>query len=180
MGHNLPNLYSILLAYNHLIGILPNSILNATQLVELDLSHNKFSGKIPNSIGDLRSLELLNIAGNNFVSDPSFSELRFFTSLTNCKNLREIWLAYNPLNGYFPVSIGNLSESVESFIAPECEIKGNIPLGIGNLSGLSFLNPSGNHFTGAIPQTLGGCCMLQILDIGKNKIGGTIPYDLCQ
>ncbi|XP_059658670.1 receptor kinase-like protein Xa21 [Cornus florida] len=85
----------------------------------------------------------------------------------------------NPLNGILPVSIGNLSTLLQDIQAGDCEIKGNIPNHISNLTNLFFLRLHGNGFTGSIPTTIKKLPRLQILDLGYNRIQGPIPNGLC-
>ncbi|KAM7515147.1 hypothetical protein LguiA_004730 [Lonicera macranthoides] len=81
-------------------------------------------------------------------------ELRFFNSLTNCKNLEVLEISLYQFNGILPASIANLSTSFRVFEAFGCQIKGELPIGIGNLSGLTTLLLDSNELTGFIPLTL--------------------------
>ncbi|KAJ6376593.1 hypothetical protein OIU76_025699 [Salix suchowensis] len=147
----------------------------------LELSSNFFYGPIPDAFGnDLRNLRFLNLGGNNFTINSLSSELSFLTSLTNSKNLRTVILSFNPLKGTLPISVGNLSSSLESFVADNCQIKGSIPEGIGNLSNLSlaFLYLGGNKLVGSIPSCLGNVSSLRDLSMGVNNLTSTIPLTL--
>ncbi|XP_059627846.1 probable LRR receptor-like serine/threonine-protein kinase At3g47570 [Cornus florida] len=175
----LPNLEQFYLSENNLSGIIPDSISNLSKVVILSLSNNNFSHSIPNTLGNLGLLEVLHLAGNNFISGSSNPELSFLTTLTNCRRLKNLIILDNPLNGILPVSIGNFSSSLQEIWASDCEIKGNIPNHIGNLSNLAFLRLYGNSFTGTIPTTMKELRRLQLLDLGINMIQGPIPHDLC-
>ncbi|KAK2979895.1 hypothetical protein RJ640_023966, partial [Escallonia rubra] len=120
------------------------------KLTRLDLSANSFSGIVPNSLGNLRLLKVLRMGDNNFINGPSSPELSFITSLTKCKKLRVLSIRRNPIAGTLPVSIGNLSASLQYFYAYRCRIRGTIPNEIGNLS---FF---GNELSGFIPNTIKG------------------------
>ncbi|XP_057476390.1 putative receptor-like protein kinase At3g47110 isoform X1 [Actinidia eriantha] len=171
-----PNLLALLLGGNELSGIVPNSISNASMLISIDLGGNRFTGSIPNSLGKLGHLEVLQLLGNKFTSDL---ELSFLTSLTNCRQLRKLFIQSNPLNGILPRAIGNLSSSMDHIDARYCGIKGNIPLQIGNLSNLAFLRLSGNYLSGFIPITIKVLSKLQVLDLYSNKLQGSIRSSLC-
>ncbi|KAK2972553.1 hypothetical protein RJ640_022404, partial [Escallonia rubra] len=179
-SHQLANLESLHLGYNKLSGNIPNSITNASKLTRLDLSINNFSGIVPNSLGNLGLLEALRLGDNNFISGPSSAELSFITSLTNCKELTVLSIGDNPIAGTLPVSIGNLSASLQKFYAYECRIRGTVPNEIGNLSSLNTLSLSRNNLSGSIPNTIKGLQKLQVIDVSDNKLRGSIPNDLCQ
>lgn len=106
-------------------------------------------------------------------------ELSFFDSLTNCRQLRQLWIGYNPLNGTLPVSLGNLSATLEYVYAAYSEIRGPIPDEIANLSSLAFLFLQGNELTGSIPTTIGGLWKLQALNLYDNNMMGPIPNEIC-
>ncbi|XP_047270312.1 LRR receptor-like serine/threonine-protein kinase FLS2 [Capsicum annuum] len=114
-----------------------SSISNSSKLRRIDLSINSFTGLIPESLGNLRYLEHLNLAGNTFFSDTTFSSL---TPLTNCRNLRVLSFDGNQLDSTFPTSVGNFSNSSQTFTAPDCKLKGIIPKEIGNLTGVIHMS----------------------------------------
>ncbi|KAK2980715.1 hypothetical protein RJ640_028278, partial [Escallonia rubra] len=179
-SHRLANLEMLNLGHNSLTGKLPNSISNASKLHSLDLFANNFSGIIPNSLGNLGLLEHLNLGYNNFISEPSSPELSFITSLTNCKKLRVLDFSDNPIAGTLPVSIGNLSASLQKFYAYRCRIRGTIPNEISNLSSLITLTLFGNDLSGSIPNTIKGLQKLQRIHVADNNLRGSIPNDICQ
>ncbi|XVF78828.1 hypothetical protein PTKIN_Ptkin14bG0168400 [Pterospermum kingtungense] len=178
LGLGLPKVEILILGDNEFSGSILASISNASRLTILDIYKNSFSGYIPTDLGNLRDLQILNIAENDLASTPSSSEWSFITSLANCKHLRYLWLGANPLlGGKLPVSIGNLS--VEQFQAYGCNIKGNIPREIGNLTKLIDLNLDDNQLTGSIPITVGRLRTLQSLSLQGNRLERTLPNELC-
>ncbi|KAG5222809.1 Leucine-rich repeat protein kinase family protein [Salix suchowensis] len=180
IGLQLPYLERLIVGGNNFSGPIPVSLSNASELISLELSSNFFYGPIPDAFGDdLRNLRFLNLGGNNFTINSLSSELSFLTSLTNSKNLRTVILSFNPLKGTLPISVGNLSSSLESFVADNCQIKGSIPEGIGNLSNLALLSLQENDLKGTIPTTIGKLKKLQSLDFSVNNLEGSIPSDLC-
>ncbi|XP_035545742.1 probable LRR receptor-like serine/threonine-protein kinase At3g47570 isoform X2 [Juglans regia] len=176
MGLFLPKLRQLGLPENKLSGGIPNSISNASQLTLLDLSRNSLSGIIPEALSNLRLLEWLNLEFNNLTMGSQ--ELSLFFYLSNCKNLRIISFSLNPLHGFLPNSVGNLSLSLQRLYLSSCHIKGSIPAELGNLSSLIILELSNNELKGPIPTTLGRLRMLQSLSLGANKLEGHIPSDL--
>lgn len=179
MGGRLPNLETVYVYLNDLDGVIPPSISNASKLAYLNLSGNKFSRSIPTSFGDLKHLKILDFSVNNLISEPSSSELSFITSLTNCKNLTRLGMNDNPLNGSFPLSIGNLSSSLERIYAYNCDIRGNIPQGLGNLSSLVILNLSKNRLTGSFAAAIKGFRDLQGISLNENQLTVAVSEDIC-
>ncbi|KAK2989026.1 hypothetical protein RJ640_027937, partial [Escallonia rubra] len=179
-GLQLANLEVLYLGNNSFTGFLPDSILNASKLSGLELSYNNFNGIVPNSLGNLGLLEILGLGRNNFISEPSSPELSFITSLTSCTKLRVLVISENSMTGSLPVSVGNLSVSLQALYAYGCTIRGTIPNEISNLSGLVTLYLNGNDLSGSIPSTIKGLQKLRVIDVCKNKLQGSIPNDLCQ
>jgi LRR receptor-like serine/threonine-protein kinase FLS2 len=179
VGFFLRNLQGLYLGGNKLSGTIPNSISNASQLTKLDLSSNSFSGLIPISLSNLCLLEWLILDQNNLTIDSSISELNIFSSLSNLAYLTHLDLSYNPLNDILPSSIGNLSTSLQVLVIENCNIKGIIPRGIGNLSNLMALSLGTNELVGPIPTTVGRLHKLQALILDDNRLDGPIPSELC-
>ncbi|WCJ28020.1 Receptor kinase-like protein Xa21 [Euphorbia peplus] len=179
-GRWLPNLEVLYLGENNFSGVIPTSISNASQLVAIDFIFNSFSGSIPDIFGNLRELQILNLPYNNLTIDSSQQELKLFSSLANCLNLRVIDFSFNSLNISLPTCIGNLSTSLEKFMLTDCEIRGNLPNGIGNLSSMMLINLSENRLTGTVPTTLTKLQELQRLILDSNYLEGPIASGLCE
>ncbi|WRX28930.1 Protein kinase domain - like 10, partial [Theobroma cacao] len=73
----------------------------------------------------------------------------------------------------------NLSISLQYFYSEGCNIVGNIPEEISNLSNLISLIIANNQLIGSIPTTIGRLEQLQFLSLEGNKLEGSIPFDLC-
>ncbi|KAM3361591.1 hypothetical protein P3S68_016445 [Capsicum galapagoense] len=179
IGQGTPHLKEIYLGINNLSGVFPASISNASRLTVLDLSYNKFSGSIPDSLGNLEFLELLQLGHNLLINQNPSSELTFLTSLTKCRNLRELVIGENPLNGILPASIGNFSNSLKIFSTYRCKLSSIIPEEIGNLTDAVRISLFGNDLTGFIPKTIGGLQKLQRFLVQSNMISGIIPDEIC-
>ncbi|KAL2229055.1 UNVERIFIED_CONTAM: Receptor kinase-like protein Xa21 [Sesamum indicum] len=176
-GHGLPNIEEIYLNDNNLSGEIPDSIANSSKLTIISFSGNNFTGLVPNSLGELSFLQDIYLGENSFVSKSS--ELSFIRSLTNCRHLRRLSLGDNLFNSILPVSVGNLSNSLEYFYGYNCGLYGSIPDEFGNLTNLFLLSLYGNQLTGSIPKTLVNLQKLQGLALMRNRISGPIPEDLC-
>ncbi|KAK1361637.1 hypothetical protein POM88_046111 [Heracleum sosnowskyi] len=175
----LPNLEELYLDNNRLSGSIPVALSNASKLTILEMTTNQFSGYIPNTLGSLRSLRRLHLGENNLTRESSSTELRFFYSLTNCRDLQVLEISMNQFNGVLPAVVGNLSTSLRIFSAFNSKIKGQIPIGIGNLSSLNMLTLDSNELTGIIPSTIGRLKYMEHIYLEHNKLNGTIPYEIC-
>ncbi|KAF8733333.1 hypothetical protein HU200_014937 [Digitaria exilis] len=119
-----------------------------SKLRYLNLSENHLIGNhIFESLSKLTSLEAIHIEG----STMSGTTLRN-TAFRTLKNLRELRLGYNQLNGSIPASIFELPR-------------------------LEYLDLSGNLLQGHIPMTSSSNLpSLQTLDLSSNKLNGTFDF----
>ncbi|XP_050276338.1 LRR receptor-like serine/threonine-protein kinase FLS2 isoform X2 [Quercus robur] len=169
---NLENLY---LNYNKISGPIPSYLSNCSNLIRVEFFDNLLSGPIPRNLGNLKYLQLLNLGDNQLTDEPGDQEHSFLSSLTSCRVLEKLSLSSNPLNIAILDVIGNFSVSLELFVADQCQIKGQIPMGIGSLKNLNTLLLNGNSLTGTIPSTIGGLKSLNTLLLNGNSLTGTIP-----
>ena len=175
-----PDLESLYLNFNKFNGHIPSYLSNCSNLMEVDFTENLLSGPIPRSLGNLKFLKILRLGHNQLTGEPGDQEHSFFTSLASCRFLEAISISFNPLNITIPDAIGNLSVSLIYILAGRCQIKGEIPMGMGSLKNLYMLELTGNSLTGKIPSSFGGLESLQRLRLGDNKIEGFIPKQLCK
>ncbi|XP_027166748.1 receptor kinase-like protein Xa21 [Coffea eugenioides] len=159
--------------------IVPDSISNSSKLTHVEFARNRLTRPIYIVFGNLKFLECLVLFDNNLTNESFSVELSFVTVLTECRYQREISVANNPFTGVLPVSIGNLSSSIEEIYAGGCKMKGRIPKTVGNLSNVRVLGLQENPLSRSIPSTIKGLQMLQGLSIESNNVSGTIPDSLC-
>ncbi|XP_019158547.1 PREDICTED: receptor kinase-like protein Xa21 [Ipomoea nil] len=179
MGYKLPNLDGIGLSLNRITGNIPSYISNCSYLTAIYFDSNSFNGPIPNSLGELRWLRLLDLFDNKLTTESSSVGFNIVTSLANCKYLRELWLDNNTLNTVLPSSFGNLSISLDTFTMAGCNIMGEIPKEIGNLSSITSLDLSRNELSGVVPRSISGLQMVQRLLISDNRLSGVLPSSIC-
>ncbi|KAG6666551.1 hypothetical protein CIPAW_01G038700 [Carya illinoinensis] len=180
-GNSCPNLEEIILAANKLSGHIPSYLSNCSMLITVDFAENLFSGPIPKSLRNLKYLQDLYLGKNQLIGqEATDQETNFISSLSNCRSLRRLDVAYNPLDIIIPDSIQNFSASFQIFLAGKCQIRGHIPMGMGFLKGLIWLDLGDNNLTGNIPFTIGGLERLQRLHLYNNMIEGLIPKEICQ
>ncbi|XP_057811434.1 probable LRR receptor-like serine/threonine-protein kinase At3g47570 [Salvia miltiorrhiza] len=169
LGITLPNLEGLYLWGNNFSGPIPFSISNASFLAQIDLSLNYFIGKLPR-VGGLTLLQSFIFESNLLVDDTSF-----ISSLINSTKLEAIGVGGNKLRGSLPDSIANLSTRLSMLHIEHNRIYGRIPIGIGNLIGLTSIDISYNDLHGPIPTTIGKLSSLILFDARANRLTGALP-----
>ena len=89
----------------------------------------------------------------------------------------ELDLYDNQLRGEIPVEVGNLS-SLTVLDLLENQLTGEIPAQLGSLISLERLNLRANQLSGEIPEDLGSLASLERLDLYDNRLSGEIPEEL--
>ena len=177
-GLQLPNLGKLSLVANQLSGSIRSYLSNYSQLTILELSFNKFTGPVPAGLGHLENLLVL-LHVNQLESRPESLELSFLTDLTRCRSLKILDIGENPFSSLLPDSVGNISRSIQQFHAESCNIKGQIPKGIGSLRNLNTLKLSDNDLIGTKPSTIKGMKSLQRLYQDGDQLEQSIPTWIC-
>jgi Leucine-rich repeat (LRR) protein len=129
--------------------------------------------------GGMRSLELLYLSFNYFSSSRNNTDLEpFFSSLTNCTDLKELAVAGNDLAGTIPPVIGSLSPALTQLHLEFNNIFGPIPASLSDLANLTTLNLSHNLLNGSIPPGIARMRRLERLHLSNNLLSGEIPPSL--
>ncbi|KAK4479456.1 hypothetical protein RD792_014970 [Penstemon davidsonii] len=199
---NLPNLKFLYLSYNHFTSHDGNtnlkpffaSLVNSSNLKEIDLAGNRLGGELPSIIGDLSTLEQINLDTNLIYGPipPQISNLINLTLLNLSSNLlngsipyelcrmgrlERLYLSNNSLSGHIPSEFGNMPH-LGLLDLSKNKLSGTIPDSFANLLQLRRLFLFDNQLSGKIPPSLGKCINLEILDLSSNRISGTIPSEV--
>lgn len=168
---NLSNLQELELAGNNLGGRLPHIIGDLpTSLLQLHLEENLIYGTIPSHIANLFNLTFLNLSSNliNGSVPPSLCKMG---------RLERIYLSNNSLYGEIPSALGDI-QHLGLLDLSRNKLSGSIPDSFANLPQLRRLLLYDNQLSGPIPPSLGKCVNLEILDLSHNKISGLIPAEV--
>ncbi|CAN1139668.1 Probable LRR receptor-like serine/threonine-protein kinase At3g47570 [Linum perenne] len=178
------------------ITLLPKSLVNLNELVNVDLSFNFLRGAIPSYFGKFQNLQGLNLQGNKFSAeipesignlsqllklDLSFNRLegQIPASLGKCIRLSSIDISSNRLSGAIYPEIMNMSSSlVTLFNMSHNLLSGNLPPEIGKFTNLNAMDLSYNNLTRGIPNTIANCEKLEHLYMQGNSFDGIIPPSL--
>ncbi|XP_058068702.1 LRR receptor-like serine/threonine-protein kinase EFR [Magnolia sinica] len=176
---NCSSLQMLDLSFNHLSGMLPDSIANlSTQLTWLSFKSNSIFGSIPSGIQNLVGLTVLRMRYNFLTRTIPIGVGKLNKLEKNGASdgpgeviLDEIELVWGTPTCQFGQTV--------SYKVPfpvdeaESDIKGlgKIPSWLGNCLSLEYLVLDGNFFQGSIPSTLA----LRYLDLSRNNLSGKIP-----
>ncbi|KAL4382506.1 hypothetical protein AHAS_Ahas04G0240300 [Arachis hypogaea] len=171
----LPNLTCLSFAENqNLQGELRASIGNLTNLALLALGDNSFHGEIPQSLFRLENLENLSLGQNFFEGRLA---LDMFLKL---KMLNILDLSFNKLSLFSQNRDVNVTilPPIQSLGLSRCNLAGQVPTWIMNLTTLSYLDLSRNNLQGEIPYFFFRLENLTGLDLSYNILEGQIELDM--
>ncbi|KAM7474055.1 hypothetical protein LguiB_021298 [Lonicera macranthoides] len=162
------------LGNNYFTGSLPTSLFSCKALNAIRLATNRLEGEISPNIVALQSLSFLSLSNNSLTNITGALQI-----LRACKNLSTIILSKN----FF----GEAMPDVESFEGFQnlhilafggCQLTGQIPNWLVEMTKLEVLDLSLNQLTGSIPGWLGHLPNLFYLDLAVNFLLGDFPKEL--
>ncbi|XP_019159489.1 PREDICTED: receptor-like protein kinase HSL1 isoform X2 [Ipomoea nil] len=163
-------LESLNLFQNQLEGLIPESIANSPNLLELKLFQNRLVGSIPSQLGANSWLGLL---------DVSFNNLSGIIPERLCDHgaLNELILLNNSFSGRIPAVLGRC-RSLTRVRLRSNRLFGEIPAGFFSLPRVYLLDLYDNGFSGNISRTISAAKALSNLEISRNKFSGSIPREI--
>jgi len=168
----LPELFLLDLRSNSFQGIIPDSLMNCSNLKGVDLSSNMLEGPIPAKIGLLYNLINLDLSRNNLIGviPPTIS---------NATHLQRLLIQENELGGSIPDELGQLSNMIWLNVGIN-RLSGQIPPSIFNLTSLEALGLYANSLQmAALPLDIGDTLpKLELFTLGQNMLEGPIPASL--
>ncbi|KAG6427584.1 hypothetical protein SASPL_111830 [Salvia splendens] len=138
-------------------GPLPENFNQLSKLSNIGLQRNQFTGKLPSFAG-LSQLKYAYLDYNEFDSIPS----DFFDGLVN---LEVMALDYNPLNSTAGWSLPPAlrgSSQLTNLTLMSCNLAGQLPEFLGNMSSLQVLRLSKNRLSGGFPASFRGSVVSQL------------------
>ncbi|GKV37075.1 hypothetical protein SLEP1_g45143 [Rubroshorea leprosula] len=168
---NISTLRKFIVEFNQLSGPLPSELGNLTYLEKLHLTSNYFTGELPPEFARLTSLQDFRIGDNQFTGRiPSF--------IQNWTNLTKLAIQASGLMGPIP-SISALAKLTDLRIS---DLNGNDqekfpPLNSINISKMKTLILRSCNIVGELPDYLKQMTSLQTLDLSFNRLSGVIPSD---
>ncbi|XP_020266678.1 polygalacturonase inhibitor-like [Asparagus officinalis] len=180
----------------NLVGPIPNSIANLTNLTVLDLSHNSLSGRIPLFVTKLTSLTYLDLSYNQ-LSSPIPGDLPYLSNLTalhlehnllygNIPNTfgrfpksspPDLYLCHNALSGLIWPSLGQPNWGVIDI--SRNRLTGDASILFGSQKRATRIDISRNRFDFDL-SNLSFPLNLRALDFSHNMIHGRIPAQINQ
>nr|CAB3448893.1 unnamed protein product [Digitaria exilis] len=140
-----PVLAVIALCYNQLSGSIPPALGNCSMLKVLKAGHNTLSGPLPDELFNATSLEYLSFPDNGLQGILDGGRL------INLRNLVNLDLGGNRLNGKIPDSIGQLKR-LEELHLDHNNMSGELPSTLSNCTNLITIDLKGNSFSGELQK----------------------------
>lgn len=188
---NLQHLSDLDLSNNNIKGRVPKWIWKLPRLMNLNLSSNSFT-RLERSSNDVpvQEILMLDLSSNAFqgplVIPPVTTEAMLvsknnFTgkiprSICRHRFLNVLDLSNNNFTGSIPRCLRNLNEYLSVLNLRYNQLTGNIPEIFTNATELTSLDLSHNGFVGTLPRSLKDCPVLEVLNVGSNKIDDAFPF----
>lgn len=162
------SLQTLVLIETNFSGKLPASMGYLEKLSRIELTSCNFNGSIPNSMASLVQLVHVDLSSNGFTGPvPSFSSMR---------NLTELSLAHNHLNGSISSTEWKGLSRLVNLDLRNNSLNGSIPLSLFDIPSLQQIQLSHNRFTSEFQELLNvSSSRLNTLDLSSNNLQGQFP-----
>ncbi|CAI5971703.1 unnamed protein product [Closterium sp. NIES-64] len=144
-------------------GALPSSFANLKKLKELYLRNNRFSGPLPEYIGSFTNLERL----------KNYWEGSIPKTLSQLKKLKYLGLMETAFEGEIPTFLGTLGQLTYLSLS-DTRLYGQVPKALSGLAKLKELYLNNGWYYGPLPD-LSGLKQLTFIDLSGNYFSGPIP-----
>ncbi|KAH9779335.1 putative leucine-rich repeat receptor-like serine/threonine-protein kinase [Citrus sinensis] len=163
---NISTLVNLTVQYNQFSGELPEELGSLLNLEKLHLSSNNFTGELPKTFAKLTNMKDFRIGDNLFTGQiPSF--------IQNWTKLEKLFIQPSGLVGPIPSGIFSLENLTDLRISDLNGPEATFPqLGNKKMTNLILRNC---NITGELPPYLGNMTTLKVLDLSFNKLSGHIP-----
>ncbi|KAL2509258.1 Leucine-rich repeat receptor-like protein kinase PXC1 [Forsythia ovata] len=141
---------------------------NNNRVTALSLPSLNLRGPI-DSISSLDQLRLLDLHDNRLNGS--------FTPISQCLNLKFIYLSSNDFSGEIPPELSSLRRLLRLDLSDN-NLRGDIPTQFSKLSRLLTLHLQDNELSGTIPKSLGSLPQLKNLNLSNNQLYGMVPQSL--
>ncbi|XP_062172918.1 receptor-like protein 2 [Alnus glutinosa] len=163
---------------NDFFGTLPVSLYSCKSLRAIRLAFNRLEGQIQTELLQLKLLSFLSLAYNRLTNIT-----RAINILMHCKTLNAVFLGGNFLHEAMPMGDSMVGyggfENLRLLGLRKCQLTGQLPIWLSNLTKLELLNLNYNCITGSIPNWLSTLPRLYRLELSHNLISGEFSKELC-
>ncbi|KAG8362913.1 hypothetical protein BUALT_BualtUnG0024400 [Buddleja alternifolia] len=150
-------------SYNQIYGVLLDLTSKISGSSVVDLSSNNLEGPLPLLPSSILTLHLFQ---NSFSGS--------LESLCNSGDFSYLDVSDNFLTGEVPNCFQHIGSSFKILNLANNNLSGSI-FPVGPQCYLESLNLRNNNFDGEFPQSLRSCRGLRVIDLGKNKLSGSVP-----
>lgn len=188
-----PGITTLLLKGNHLQGIIPTELCNATELRIMDLSHNNLSGPIPHCLGNIMQQEGIielypyssSFGYQGFQTFGGGATIDVGPSIQSSSSVYFLdnyaWVGAEFMTKHNTYSYeGSIVDYMFGIDLSCNRLSGQLPKELTSLIQIRALNLSHNHITGTILSAFSKLFNIESLDLSYNNLTGTIPTQLLE
>ncbi|GKV14920.1 hypothetical protein SLEP1_g25721 [Rubroshorea leprosula] len=174
--HNLTELRFLILDTVNMSLVVPSSLLNLTSSLEhLSLRSCNLQGNFPNQVFQLTKLVSLDLSGND---DLLLDNIKFQMLVHNLTELRFLILDFVNMSLVVPLSLLNLTSSLEYLSLSYCNLQGNFPNQVFQLPSLRLLDLSRNSQLGGNLPESNQSSTLEYLYLSYTTFSGELPHSI--